>query len=147
MPCGSNTKGTPRSFLPRAGAHAAAPGAPKQLPALGALCTNFVRGAVASRFVNPKHAVVTGNGKPQEVNDPDRSASEKRYYALFDSSPSSAEGGCARNPASSSCTWRECKDGFCYAYPKHDIWYGDSASDAPLSVPSAPVPRVRRRSC
>ena len=46
----------------------------------------------------------TINDKPQDVNDPESSASEKRFYALFDSSPSSAEGGCARNPASPSCT-------------------------------------------
>ena len=73
---------------------------------------------------------------PQEVNDPVYSASEKHNgaKALFDSSPSSAEGGCAHNPASPSCTWRECKtegDG-CYPYPKskgsYTSWYGDSAS-------------------
>ena len=59
----------------------------------------------------------TVHDKPQEVNDPDTSASEKTFYALFDSSPSSAEGGCAHNPASPSCTWRECKSTFmgsCY---------------------------------
>ena len=42
----------------------------------------------------------TEHNKPQEVNDPDNSASEKGAYALFDSSPSSAEGDCAHNPAS-----------------------------------------------
>ena len=75
------------------------------------------------------------NHKPQYVNDPDHSASEMHAYALFDSSPSSAEGGCAHNPASPSCTWRECKeDGYgCYPYPNiHNpypyIWYGKSAS-------------------
>ena len=72
--------------------------------------------------------------KPQDVNDPDISASEKNEYALFDSSPSSAEGDCARTPASPSCTWRECKYkfGWCYPYPKskgsYASWYGDSAS-------------------
>ena len=70
----------------------------------------------------------TDHHKPQDVNDPDNSASEKHSFALFDSSPSSAEGGCAHNPASPSCTWRECKDSQCWPYPKHNSWYGDSAS-------------------
>ena len=80
-------------------------------------------------FTNPYN-------KPQEVNDPDHSASEKhnQFNALFDSSPSSAEGDCAHNPASPSCTWRECKDeyGDCYPYPKSKgpatFWYGGSKS-------------------
>ena len=77
---------------------------------------------------------VTWQDKPQDVNDPDSSASEKHYGALFDSSPSSAEGDCAHNPASPSCTWRECNGyGNCYPYPMtgygYDTsWYGDSAS-------------------
>ena len=67
------------------------------------------------------------------MNDPDISASEKHdgNYVLFDSSPSSAEGDCAHNPASPSCTWRECKDR-CYPYPKskgdQTSWYGGGAS-------------------
>ena len=76
----------------------------------------------------------TKNGSPQEVNDPDNSASEKHSRAFFDSSPSSAEGDCAHNPASPSCTWRECKSPFCYPYPKskgsyagHTSWYGGGA--------------------
>ena len=75
---------------------------------------------------------ITDYNKPQEVNDPDYSASEKQPDALFDSSPSSAEGGCARNPASPSCTWRECKDGRCHPYHKskgkYTRWYGGGAS-------------------
>ena len=73
------------------------------------------------------------HSKPQEVNDPDKSASEKHPKALFDSSPSSAEGGCAHNPASPSCTWRECKGNYgCYPYPmtgkRHGTsWYGGGA--------------------
>ena len=70
----------------------------------------------------------TQHDTPQEVNDPDNSASEKWAWAFFDSSPSSAEGDCAHNPASPSCTWRECKGYYCYPYPKHDSWYGGSAS-------------------
>ena len=77
----------------------------------------------------------TDHDKPQDVNDPDTSASEKNALALFDSSPSSAEGDCAHNPASPSCTWRECKsedDYGCYPYPKskgvRTSWYGGSAS-------------------
>ena len=67
----------------------------------------------------------TSNDKPQEVN-------EGRPYALFDNSPSLAEGDCAHNPASPSCTWRECKSAICYPFPKnkgdHTSWYGVSAS-------------------
>ena len=75
----------------------------------------------------------TIHSKPQEVNDAETSASEKHSMALSDSSPSSAEGDCAHNPASPSCTWRECKsDGDCYPYPKskgsHTSWYGGGAS-------------------
>ena len=72
---------------------------------------------------------VTNHNKPEEVNDPDNSASKDHPQALFDSSPS-AKGACALNgPASPACKWRECKTaGGCYAYPKTDHWYGASGS-------------------
>ena len=76
----------------------------------------------------------TGHGKPEEVNDPDNSASKDYASALFDSSPS-AKGACALNgPASPACKWRECNNGGygCYAYPKstgyNTKWYGASDS-------------------
>ena len=81
----------------------------------------------------------TDGNKPEEVNDPDNSASKDRPYAVFDSSPS-AKGACALNgPASPACKWRECKGdyGRCFAYPKSTgdqttgkwtTWYGASAS-------------------
>ena len=69
---------------------------------------------------------ITGNNKPEEVNDPHNSANTKDHpYAYFDSSPS-AKGACALNgPASPACKWRECagKYGDCYAYPKTCLLY------------------------
>ena len=76
----------------------------------------------------------TGHDKPEDVNDPDNSASKDNAYAVFDSSPS-AKGACALNgPASPACKWRECKGAGCYAYPTitgkygKRTWYGASAS-------------------
>ena len=71
----------------------------------------------------------TNHDKPEEVNDPDNSASKDHAYALFDSSPS-AKGACALNgPASPACKWRECGGNSCYAYPKKPTWwYGASSS-------------------
>ena len=76
----------------------------------------------------------TKDDKPQQVNDPGNSASEENDGAIVDSSPSSAEGDCAHNPASPSCTWRECsgKYGYCYPYPitgkgDYTSWYGVGA--------------------
>ena len=73
---------------------------------------------------------VTTHDKPEDVNDPYRSANTKNnYYALFDSSPS-AKGACALNgPASPACKWRECEGYRCHAYPSTVYpWYGASAS-------------------
>ena len=72
--------------------------------------------------------------QPQDVNNPDYSASETSNgdKVLFDSSPSLAAGDCSRNPASPSCTWHERKRAICYPFPKnkgdHTSWYGVSAS-------------------
>ena len=71
----------------------------------------------------------TGHAKPEDVNDPDNSASEHVHNAFFDSSPS-AKGACALNgPASPACKWRECAGPTCFAYPRSGggrPWYGAS---------------------
>ena len=75
----------------------------------------------------------THNDKPEDVNDPRRSASKDHSMAFFDSSPS-AKGACALNgPASPACKWRECggQYGWCYAYPKstkYHPWYAASSN-------------------